>query len=71
MAALANMSAGFRDLSAFVCQKIIGLLETMTRRHSKLIQMMRENAEDCEDLEDSQGYDLVSSRKFHIGNFKE
>jgi hypothetical protein len=58
LAALANMSAGFRDLSAFVCQKIIGLLETMTRRHSKLIQMMRENAEDCEDLEDSQGYDL-------------
>uniref|UniRef100_A0AC34F4J0 Dymeclin n=1 Tax=Panagrolaimus sp. ES5 TaxID=591445 RepID=A0AC34F4J0_9BILA len=58
LAALANMSSGFRDLSAFVCQKIIGLLETMTRRHSKLIQMMRENAEDCEEGEDSQGYDL-------------
>jgi len=58
LAALANMSGGFRDLSSFVCQKIVGLLETMTRRHSKLIQMMRDNAEECEDLEDSQGFDL-------------
>uniref|UniRef100_A0A7E4VAF6 Dymeclin n=1 Tax=Panagrellus redivivus TaxID=6233 RepID=A0A7E4VAF6_PANRE len=58
LAALANMSAGFRDLPASVCQKIVGLLETMTRRHVKLIQMMRENAEECEDHEDSQGYDL-------------
>lgn len=59
LAALANMSSGFRELSAFVSQKIVGLLETMTRRHAKLIQMLRENAEDCEDLDDSQGYDLV------------
>ena len=69
LAALANMSGGFRDLSSFVCQKIVGLLETMTRRHSKLIQMMRDNAEECEDLEDSQGFDLVCVLYYLKGNY--
>ncbi|KAK0393027.1 hypothetical protein QR680_000022 [Steinernema hermaphroditum] len=45
LAALANMSSSFKHLSAYVCQKLVGLLETMTKRHRKLIENMRANAE--------------------------
>ncbi|KAI1718559.1 dyggve-Melchior-Clausen syndrome protein [Ditylenchus destructor] len=64
LAALANMSSCFKYLSPLVCQKLIGLLETMTRRHGKLIQQMRENAEEQEvtenidELQESSGDSL-------------
>ncbi|PAV87004.1 hypothetical protein WR25_12726 [Diploscapter pachys] len=45
LAALANMSAFFKNLSPIVCQKMIGLLELLTKRHAKLISQMREMAE--------------------------
>ncbi|KAL7080052.1 hypothetical protein ACQ4LE_000580 [Meloidogyne hapla] len=45
LATLANLSSCFKQLTPFVCQKLIGLLETMTKRHAKLIRAMRENAE--------------------------
>lgn len=38
LAALANMSSSFKHLSPYVSQKLIGLLETMTKRHAKMIQ---------------------------------
>lgn len=61
LAALANMSSSFKHLSPYVSQKLVGLLETMTKRHSKMIQRMRDNAEeqDPEDEEDLMGSDLV------------
>jgi hypothetical protein len=58
LAALANMSSSFSHLSPYVCQKLIGLLETMTKRHAKLIQSMRENAETEEPEEDLRGDNL-------------
>ncbi|KAH7712679.1 Dymeclin [Aphelenchoides avenae] len=58
LAAMANMSSCFKHLSPHVCQKIIGLLETMTRRHSRMIQSMRDNAENEEPEEDYRGDDL-------------
>uniref|UniRef100_A0A1I8A383 Dymeclin n=1 Tax=Steinernema glaseri TaxID=37863 RepID=A0A1I8A383_9BILA len=45
LAALANMSSSFKELSPNVCQKLIGLLEIMTKRHAKLIEHMRASAE--------------------------
>ncbi|CAD5215569.1 unnamed protein product [Bursaphelenchus xylophilus] len=59
LAALANMSSSFKYLSPYVSQKLIGLLETMTKRHSKLIQSLRENAEiELADDEEPQGSEL-------------
>jgi hypothetical protein len=55
------MSSSFKHLSPYVSQKLIGLLETMTKRHAKMIQKFRENAEEeqqVEDEEDSLGSDL-------------
>ncbi|VDK25751.1 unnamed protein product [Anisakis simplex] len=39
------MSSNFKQLSSMVCQKLVGLLELFTKRHSKLIEHMRANAE--------------------------
>ncbi|KAI6197392.1 hypothetical protein M3Y94_01218600 [Aphelenchoides besseyi] len=59
LAALANMSSSFKHLSPYVSQKLIGLLEAMTKRHAKMIQKLRENAEEEEqDDEESLGSDL-------------
>ncbi|KAI6183490.1 Dymeclin [Aphelenchoides bicaudatus] len=60
LAALANMSSSFKHLSPYVSQKLIGLLETMTKRHARMIQMMRDNAEEIpiDDEEDDIGSDL-------------
>ncbi|CAD5211084.1 unnamed protein product [Bursaphelenchus okinawaensis] len=59
LAALANMSSSFKYLSPYVSQKLIGLLETMTKRHSKMIQSLRENAESEEqDEQEHQGSEL-------------
>jgi hypothetical protein len=63
LAALANMSSSFKYLSPYVSQKLIGLLETMTKRHAKMIQQMRDNAEEQppqEDEDEDIGSDLVS-----------
>lgn len=62
LAALANMSSSFKHLSPYVSQKLIGLLETMTKRHAKMIQQLRENAEEQvpeEDDDEDIGSDLV------------
>ncbi|KAI6242101.1 Dymeclin [Aphelenchoides fujianensis] len=60
LAALANMSSSFKHLSPYVSQKLIGLLEAMTKRHAKMIQRLRETAEDEEQPEDEEslGSDL-------------
>nr|KAI8752104.1 dymeclin-like [Biomphalaria glabrata] len=44
LAALANMSAQFNNLSAFVSQKIINLFSQLCKRHSKLVDQIRESA---------------------------
>lgn len=58
------MSSSFKHLSPYVSQKLIGLLETMTKRHAKMIQKMRDNAEEQnpEDEDDVMGSDLVIPR---------
>ncbi|VDM96485.1 unnamed protein product [Thelazia callipaeda] len=53
LAALANMSSYFKNLAPVVCQKLIGLLEVFTRRHSKLIENMRLRAE----------YDIIQDKE--------
>ncbi|VDD96653.1 unnamed protein product [Enterobius vermicularis] len=45
LAALSNMSSSFKNLSPTVCQRLVGLLELFTKRHSKLIEHMRVSAE--------------------------
>uniref|UniRef100_A0A914S166 Dymeclin n=1 Tax=Parascaris equorum TaxID=6256 RepID=A0A914S166_PAREQ len=62
LAALANMSSSFKQLSSTVCQKLIGLLERriqdrilFTKRHAKLIEHMRISAE----------YDLEHEKQTH------
>ncbi|KAK5966211.1 Dymeclin [Trichostrongylus colubriformis] len=45
LAALANMSAYFKNLCPVVCQKMIALLELLTKRHGKLVEQMRLNSE--------------------------
>nr|CDJ90438.1 Dymeclin domain containing protein [Haemonchus contortus] len=44
LAALANMSAYFKYLSPVVCQKMIALLELLTKRHVKMVEHMRSNS---------------------------
>ncbi|CAG9540808.1 unnamed protein product [Cercopithifilaria johnstoni] len=55
LAALANMSSYFKNLTSIVCQKLIGLLEVFTRRHAKLIENMRVRAE----------YDIMQEKESH------
>ncbi|EYC15389.1 hypothetical protein Y032_0037g3494 [Ancylostoma ceylanicum] len=45
LAALANMSSSFKNLSPIVCQKMIALLELLTKRHVKMVEQMRLAAE--------------------------
>uniref|UniRef100_A0A1I7X2U4 Dymeclin n=1 Tax=Heterorhabditis bacteriophora TaxID=37862 RepID=A0A1I7X2U4_HETBA len=52
LAVLANMSACFKNLAPAVCQKIISLLELLTKRHSKLVEHMRMSTES--DVKDGQ-----------------
>ncbi|TKR57397.1 hypothetical protein L596_030872 [Steinernema carpocapsae] len=60
LAALANMSSSFKQLSSYVCQKLIGLLETMTKRHAKLIEHMRANAENELTETQNNNYDITA-----------
>ncbi|XP_043222619.1 dymeclin-like [Amphibalanus amphitrite] len=41
LAALANMSAEFRQLHPFVCQRLVSLLEQLSRRHSRQLQLLQ------------------------------
>ncbi|KAL3090352.1 hypothetical protein niasHS_006804 [Heterodera schachtii] len=45
LATLANLASCFKQLSPLASQKLIGLLETMTKRRAKLIRLLRERAE--------------------------
>ncbi|CAD6192580.1 unnamed protein product [Caenorhabditis auriculariae] len=45
LAALANMSACFKQLAPIVCQRFISLLELLTKRHSKMVEHMRVSSE--------------------------
>lgn len=44
LAALANMSSQFTNLNLFVAQKIINLFSQLCKRHSRLIDQIRESA---------------------------
>lgn len=57
LAALANMSAFFKDLPAVAAQKLVGLLEILTKRHAKLVDHIRLSAE--YDLSQAQGQNAV------------
>ncbi|UMM18207.1 hypothetical protein L5515_014375 [Caenorhabditis briggsae] len=41
LAALANMSAFFKNLAPIVCQRLISLLDLLTKRHAKMVDHMR------------------------------
>ncbi|GMT16532.1 hypothetical protein PFISCL1PPCAC_7829 [Pristionchus fissidentatus] len=56
LAALANMSSCFKNLAPVVCQKLIGLLEAMTKRHQKLVEHLRTAAEDTKRDEEAVNY---------------
>ncbi|KAE9414847.1 hypothetical protein Angca_005377 [Angiostrongylus cantonensis] len=45
LAALANMSSCFKNLSPIVCQKLVSLLELLTKRHVKMVEHMRQGSE--------------------------
>uniref|UniRef100_A0A5S6QA64 Dymeclin n=1 Tax=Trichuris muris TaxID=70415 RepID=A0A5S6QA64_TRIMR len=44
LAALANMSSSFKDLPAFVCQKLIDLLDKLSRRHGRFLKHLELSA---------------------------
>ncbi|XP_076439068.1 dymeclin-like [Babylonia areolata] len=44
LAALANMSAHFTNLHAFVAQKIISLFSQLCKRHARLVEQLRSSA---------------------------
>ncbi|XP_012945055.1 dymeclin [Aplysia californica] len=48
LAALANMSAQFTDLHPFVAQKIINLFSQLCKRHSRLVEQIRQSAMDSQ-----------------------
>ncbi|KAK6054217.1 hypothetical protein COOONC_08278 [Cooperia oncophora] len=56
LAALANMSACFKNLAPVVCQKIIALLELLTKRHAKMVEQMRLSSEQESKNEQSLSY---------------
>ncbi|CAB3404108.1 unnamed protein product [Caenorhabditis bovis] len=41
LAALANMSSSLKNLAPIVCQRLISLLELLTKRHTKMVEHMR------------------------------
>ncbi|VDO96253.1 unnamed protein product [Soboliphyme baturini] len=45
LAALANMSAYFKNLPPFVCQKFMGLLDVLSKRHARLLDHVQLSAE--------------------------
>lgn len=50
LAALANMSAQFRDLHPYVSQRLVSLFETLAKKYQKLVQQI-ENDKNSEKIE--------------------
>ncbi|CAJ0559606.1 unnamed protein product, partial [Mesorhabditis spiculigera] len=44
LAALANMASCFKNLSPIVCQKVVGLIETLNKRYVKLVETVKQNS---------------------------
>ncbi|CAJ0581585.1 unnamed protein product, partial [Mesorhabditis spiculigera] len=44
LAALANMASCFKNLSPIVCQKVVGLIETLNKRYVKLVDTVKQNS---------------------------
>lgn len=51
LAALANMSAHFHNLHPYVSQRIVGIFEILTRRHTKLVEKMHQADHESESPE--------------------
>lgn len=58
LAALCNMSACFKYLAPLVCQRLIGLLEMLSKRHAKMVEHMKLQAD--LDVEESHSHNFVS-----------
>merc|ERR1712168_1068251 len=43
LACLANMSSTFKELHAYVAQKIVGLLAALAKKHAKLVDAIRKS----------------------------
>ncbi|KAK4319387.1 hypothetical protein Pmani_009670 [Petrolisthes manimaculis] len=54
LAALANMSSQFRTLHPYVCQRLVSLFETLSKRHSRLCESLKAT----EDLLDESENDM-------------
>lgn len=59
LAALANMSSQFRTLHPYVCQRLVSLFETLSKRHSRLCESLRAS-EDLLDESENDMPDAVS-----------
>lgn len=58
LAALANMSSQFRSLHPYVCQRLVSLFETLSKRHTRLCESLRA-AEDLLDESESEMPDAL------------
>ncbi|XP_045122456.1 dymeclin-like [Portunus trituberculatus] len=58
LAALANMSSQFRSLHPYVCQRLVSLFETLSKRYSRLCESLRA-AEDLLDESESEMPDAL------------
>eukprot|EP00117_Sycon_ciliatum_P007270 scpid20661/ scgid10450/ Dymeclin len=58
LAALANMSASFRDLNAFAAQRLLGLFEALSKKHQKLLRREPYSVKDTAEISDDQSWDL-------------
>lgn len=61
LAALANMSSCFKNLAPIVCQKIVALLELLTKRHVKMVEQMRLTSEREKDGQSLSYHDDVTA----------
>jgi hypothetical protein len=52
LAALANMSANFRQLHQYVAQRIVDLFKLLSKRHEKMAEMMRRASEQPDPTQD-------------------
>jgi len=58
LACLANMSSTFKNLNAYTAQKLLGLLQSLSKKHAKLIETIRNSDYDVEKIEKSGDDDL-------------
>lgn len=59
LAALANMSSQFRSLHPYVCQRLVSLFETLSKRHARLCESLK-MAEDLLDESENDMPDALS-----------